>query len=132
MIEYSQGEKNFKIIENAKLSTQQKHALDKISEYMQKFNGTGVQEVIEKAVYELLGLIIVYPVEDENKWCDHNGRVLPDAYAMKALTVRDMAYRVHTDLGDNFIRAVDARTKRILGHDHALKNGDVIKIIAKR
>ena len=132
LIEYSPGDKNFKIIENANLSNQQKHALDKISEYMEKFNGTGVQKVIERAIYDLLGLIIVYPVEDENKWCDHDGRVLPDAYAMKPLTVLDMAYKVHTDLGENFIRAVDGRTKRILGHDHGLKNGDVIKIIAKK
>lgn len=38
----------------------------------------------------------------------------------------------HTDPGDNFIRAIDGRSKRILGCDYVLKEGDVIKIVAGR
>ena len=44
---------------------------------------------------------------------------------------RDLAFKVHTDLGDNFIRAIDGRTHMVIGHDHVLKPGDVIKIVAK-
>ncbi len=45
-------------------------------------------------------------------------------------TAVDLAFKVHTDLGQNFIRAIDARTKRIVGHDHELNDCDVIKIVA--
>jgi hypothetical protein len=38
---------------------------------------------------------------------------------------------VHTDLGEHFIRAVDARTKRVVGQAHELQEGDVVKIVAK-
>ncbi|MEE8565044.1 MAG: TGS domain-containing protein, partial [Candidatus Thermoplasmatota archaeon] len=43
---------------------------------------------------------------------------------------KDLAYKVHTDIGDHFIRAIDARTHRIIGADHELNDGDVIRIIA--
>jgi ribosome-binding ATPase YchF (GTP1/OBG family) len=38
---------------------------------------------------------------------------------------------VHTDLGDGFIRATDARTSRIIGAEHELEDGAVVKIHAK-
>jgi ribosome-binding ATPase YchF (GTP1/OBG family) len=70
-------------------------------------------------------------VEDETHLTDKEGRVLPDAYLMKqGSTAVDLAFKVHTDLGKNFIRAIDARTKRVVGHDHELKDCDVIKIVA--
>ena len=47
----------------------------------------------------------------------------------KGSNAKDLAYKVHTDIGDNFIRAIDARTHRIIGSDHELKDGDVIRII---
>ena len=88
--------------------------------------------MIEQAAFRLLDLITVYPVEDETHWTDHNGNVLPDAYLVpRGSTAKDLAYKVHTDLGDNFIRAIDARTGRVIGHDHELKDGDVIKIVAR-
>jgi hypothetical protein len=39
---------------------------------------------------------------------------------------------VHTDIGKNYITAVNARTKKPVGHDYELKDGDVIKIVAKK
>ncbi|MEM1814255.1 MAG: TGS domain-containing protein, partial [Thermoplasmatales archaeon] len=72
-------------------------------------------------------------VEDENHWTDKNGNVLPDAILMrKGATALDLAYKVHTDLGERFIRAINGRTKRTLGRDYILENGDVIKIVASR
>jgi ribosome-binding ATPase len=57
--------------------------------------------------------------------------VLPDAFLIpNGSTAKDLAYKVHTDIGDHFIRAIDARTKRVIGADHKLKDGDVISIIA--
>jgi hypothetical protein len=48
----------------------------------------------------------------------------------EAPTARDLAYKVHTDFGHHFVRAVDARARRVVGADHALKAGDVVKIVA--
>ena len=47
-------------------------------------------------------------------------------------TARDLAYKVHTELGDKFIRAVNAKTKRTVGSDYILQDGDDIRIVANR
>jgi hypothetical protein len=132
LIDYYSGEKEFKILKPEDLTDIQKKALNRISEYMNRFGSTGVQSVLEYTTFKLLDLISVYPVEDENKWCDKNGNILPDVYLVKngAITI-DLAYKVHTDLGENFIRGIDAKTKKIIGSDRTLKDGDVIKIVAK-
>ena len=98
---------------------------------IETFGSTGVQECINRTVFELLDLIVVYPVEDEGKWSDKNGNMLPDAYLMKrGSTCHDLAYQIHTEIGDRFLYAVDARTRLRLGEKHELKNGDVIKIVS--
>ncbi len=132
LIEYEYGASEFGILKPEALNSAQKKALETIKEFLDRFGSTGVQRVIEEATFNLLDLITVYPVEDETHWTDHNGNVLPDAYLLpKGSTAKDLAYKVHTDLGDNFIRAIDARTGRVIGHDHELKDGDVIKIVAR-
>jgi hypothetical protein len=79
----------------------------------------------------MLDYIIVYPVEDENKYSDRQGRVLPDAYLMKrGSTPRDLAHRVHTDIGKGFLYAVDARSKMRIKESYLLKDGDIIKIVS--
>ncbi|MDY6958908.1 MAG: TGS domain-containing protein, partial [Halobacteriota archaeon] len=76
---------------------------------------------------------VVYPVEDENKYCDSNKNVLPDAFLMtKGSTPHDMAYKVHSDIGDSFLYAVDARSKRRMGEKHILEDGDVVKVVSTR
>ena len=78
-----------------------------------------------------MDLIVVFPVEDETHFTDSQGRVLPDAYLVpRKSTAYDLAYKVHTDIGDNFIRAIDCRTKRVIGKDYELHDGDIIKIVA--
>ena len=133
IVEYVPGEKSFKIREGVKLNEAQKNALDYMAKNMEKYGGTGVQACLEKAAFDMLDLITVYPVEDENKYTDHFGRVLPDAYLMpRGSTARDLAYKVHTELGEKFIRAVNAKTKRTVGADYVLLDGDVIRIVANR
>jgi len=133
LISYKPGDKDFKIIDESKLNIKQKKALDFIKKnVLGHFGSTGIQKSIEKAV-EMLDLIVVYPVEDETHLTDKEGRVLPDAYFMKkGSTAKDLAYKVHTDLGEHFIRAVDAKTQRTIGADHELKDGDVIQIISDK
>jgi (p)ppGpp synthase/HD superfamily hydrolase len=50
---------------------------------------------------------------------------------MRTWCQKDLAYKVHTDLGDNFIRAINARTKRVVGADYELENDDVITIVSR-
>ena len=133
LVDYTPGDKEFRIRDGVTLKENQKKALDYMAEIMRKNGGTGVQECLEKAAFDLLDLITVYPVEDENKYTDHFGRVLPDAFLIpRGSTARDLAYKVHTELGDKFIRAVNAKTKRTVGSDYILQDGDVIRIVANR
>mgnify|MGYP006310676417 CR=1 FL=1 len=97
---------------------------------LHKYGDTGVQKVINKAVFDLLDYIVVYPVENENKLTDKNGNILPDAVLLpRGSTPEDLAYEIHSDIGDRYIKAIDARTNRTLGKDHELENKDVIKIV---
>jgi ribosome-binding ATPase len=132
LVTYRPGAGSFDLVDRSKLNSSQQQALDKMSDWLKSSGGTGVQPVLEKAVFEVLNLIIVYPVEDETKWIDKQGRVLPDAYLMpRGSNARDLAFKVHTDLGDNFIRAIDGRTHMTVGADHVLKENDVVKIVAR-
>lgn len=130
LIEYKPGSDDFKILKESELNEKQIKALEYIrTNVLKKFGSTGVQKCIEEAV-RMLDLIVVYPVEDETHLSDKKGRILPDAYFMKrGSNAKDLAYKVHTDLGDHFIRAVDARTHRVIGADHQLRDGDVVRIV---
>ncbi len=128
LIKYTPGDSSFEVIGD--VPDKQKKALEFVQGLLNKYENTGVQQVIDKTVYELLDLIVAYPVEDENKACDKKGRVLPDAYLLpKGSTALDLAYKVHTDIGDKFIGAVNAKTKQRVGKDYELKNGDVLRIL---
>jgi len=131
IISYIPGSNTFSILKNEGLSEKQQQALQYIQTHvLTKYGSTGVQKCIEAAV-QMLHLIVVYPVEDAHHLTDKQGRILPDAYLVpQGATARDLAYKVHTDLGKHFIRAIDARTHRVIGADHPLKNGDVVTIIA--
>ncbi len=80
IIEYRPGEDDFEIIKPQKLSSEQKKGLKKIKkEILGKYGSTGVQECLEKTIKDLLNKIVVYPVENENNYTNHDGEVLPDA-----------------------------------------------------
>ena len=133
LVNYLPGDDKFSIADPSKLNANQTKALDTIGEAVGRLHGTGVQKCLEKAAYELLDLIIVYPVEDEARLTDHDGRVLPDAFLVpKGTTARGLAYKVHTDLGDNFIRAINVRTHRTVGNDYVLQNNDVLTIVSRK
>jgi len=133
LISYEPGSDDFKVLKPEAISGPQLRALELTSKLLKKWGSTGVQQVIEKAIYELLELIVVYPVEDENKLTDKKGNVLPDAFLVtKGTTAREFAYVIHSDLGETFIHAIDARTKRRLGEEYVLKDRDVIRIVAAK
>ncbi|MCD4704119.1 MAG: redox-regulated ATPase YchF [Methanosarcinaceae archaeon] len=132
IIRYDPGDPDFTVV-SEELNDAQKKGLDNVHHLMEQMkpSGCGIQECINQAVFDLLDLIVVYPVEDEGKWMDKNDRVLPDAYLMKkGSNAHDLAYRVHSDIGDRFLYAVNARTKMRLGEKHELEDGDIIKIVS--
>ncbi|MBC7110476.1 MAG: redox-regulated ATPase YchF, partial [Archaeoglobi archaeon] len=128
LVDYLPGDDDFEIV--GEVTEAQRKALEKIRELMKKFGGTGVQKCINRLVLDVLDMIVVYPVEDENRLSDKEGNVLPDAFLMKrGSTARDLAYEIHSDIGKSFLYALDVRTKRRLGEDYELKDGDVLKIV---
>ncbi len=134
IINYTPGDSRFETLEPQKVTESQQRALKIIQEkILQKYGTTGVQAAINAAFTKLLSMIAVYTVEDVEKLSDHNGRVLPDARLVPlGTTARELAYKVHTELGESFIYAVDGRTKRRLGEDYILKDRDVISIISAK
>jgi len=129
LIEYVPGESDFKII--GKPDEKQEALLNTIKEKVLKpFGTTGVQEVLDKAVFDVLGYVAVFPVANQ-KLRDKEGRILPDCFLMRPnSTALDLAFKIHEELGRNFIRAIDVRTGKFLGKDYKLRHRDVIEIIA--
>jgi len=128
MIDYIPGEKSFAVENESLFSDQQKKALDFIRINVLEKHGTGVQQVVNAAVFELLKYIAIFP-GGVNKLADSNGNVLPDCFLMPpGTTALDFAYRLHTDFGDNFIKAIDVKTKMPVGKEHLLKHRDVVEI----
>jgi ribosome-binding ATPase YchF (GTP1/OBG family) len=134
LIDYKPGDCNFKIKDSGRLTESQVRALELIRErVLLKYGSTGVQEAINMAFFKLLNMITVYPVEDVEHLTDHNGRVLPDAYLVPyGTTARELAYLIHTELGESFIYAVEAREKKRVGEDYTLKDRDVISIVSAK
>ncbi len=130
LVEYTPGDPRFNIRDPAKLSPAQANALKMVDEKVMKaYGGTGVQEAVNQAFFELLHAIVVFPVEDETRLTDKDGRVLPDAFVMRGgSTAIDLARTVHSELAETFIYAIDARTGKRLGSDHVLKDRDIVKI----
>jgi ribosome-binding ATPase YchF (GTP1/OBG family) len=133
LVEYLPGDLDFKLSSD-KLTDEQKKALDMVKKrVLEKWGSTGVQQALNTAFFELLEMITVYPVEDVERMSDHKGRVLPDVYLVKkGTTARELAYMIHSDLGDSFLSAIEARSKRRVGEDYQIKDQDVLKIVATK
>jgi hypothetical protein len=130
IIKYSPGDSDFSVVKE--LDERHKKALEFIrARVLDIYGSTGVQKIIDKIVFEILSMIVVYPVENEHKFTDKKNNVLPDAFLMrKGATALDLAYKVHEDIGKKFVAAVDARTGRHLSSHYELRNGDIISIKA--
>ena len=111
------------------LTEKQIEALEQIQKnVLDKFGSTGVQEVLDKSVFDLLNYIAIFPAG--SKLSDSKGNILPDCFLLPSgSTALDFAYYLHTDIGDKFIKAIDVRTKQPVGKDHALKHRDGIEIM---
>jgi hypothetical protein len=131
LISYISGDSSFEIIDESKLNANQIKALEYIqTNILDVYGSTGIQKALNTAVFELLDMIVVYPVGDEHKLTDQKGNVLPDAFLVpKGSTPREFAYIIHTDIGDKFMHAVDARKSMRIASDYELQDRDIIKIV---
>ena len=131
LVDYVPGSNNFSIKENIEISSQQKNALDVVHTVFSKIETTGIQKTLNSAVFDVLKAIVVYPVEDETKFCNKDGVVFPDAKLLAdGSTAKDLAAIIHADIAKGFLHAIDCKTKQRIGAEHKLKNGDVVKIVS--
>jgi len=132
LIKYMPGDPDFSVV--GEMDAKHLAALNFIREHvLKKYGSTGVQKTIDRIVFDVLEMIVVYPVENEHRFTDKKGNVLPDALLMKkGSTALDLAFAVHEDIGKRFVAAVDARSGKHVSASYELKNGDVISIKAAR
>ena len=132
IITYVPGEKNFDICAE-KINDKQKIALEFIKKNVLEIYGTtGVQEVLNKAVFEVLNYVHIYP-GGINNLEDKDGNVLPDCFLLKkGATALDFAFKIHTDIGNGFIKAMNVKKKVPIGKDYILEDGDVVEIMSKK
>ena len=81
--------------------------------------------------FRLLNMNCVYPVEDQTKFSDKEGNVLPDVILVPFnATLLDVAGHVHSELAQTMIHGIDARTGVRLPADYIVRDKDVIKVVA--
>jgi ribosome-binding ATPase YchF (GTP1/OBG family) len=133
IIKYIPGDNKFEIINEASLNERQKKGLDFVkANVLDKLGTTGVEHVLNKAVFELLNRIAVYPVAN-SKLTDKDGNVLPDCFIVpKDINALDFAFKVHTDIGNNFVKAINLKTKQPVAKEAPLHNNDVIEIMTSK
>ncbi len=131
LIKYIPGDDNFELLEKDKLNEKQTKALEFIqTNILNKYKSTGIQDVLNKAIFELLGYMAIHP-GGVSKLEDSDGNVLPDCFLMPPeTTALNFAFRLHTDFGKKFICAKDVRTKMTVGKEHKLKHLDIVEIVA--
>ncbi|KXH70566.1 MAG: hypothetical protein AM326_04170 [Candidatus Thorarchaeota archaeon SMTZ-45] len=134
VIKYIPGDNDFEILSPGSLKESELEQLEKIREHiLRKYGGSGVQNLLNRAVFDYLNMITVYPVHDANSLTDSDGNVLPDVYLVpKGTTAKEFAGHIHTDLMKSFIHGIDARTKMRISDKHELKDRDVIKIVSAK
>ena len=131
IINYTSGDNGFKINQEKEIPVPQQKALDLVNTIFSKITSTGIQKILNSAVFDSLNLIVVYPVEDESKLSNKEGTILPDTKLLpQNSTAKDLASLIHADIAKGFLHAIDCKTKQRISGDQKLKHGDVIKIIS--
>jgi hypothetical protein len=131
IVNYSSGDENFTIAEGKEILPSQQKALKLVKSVFSKIPSTGIQKILNTAVFDSLKFIVVYPVEDETKLINKDGVVLPDTKLLpQDSTAKDLATLIHADIAKGFLHAIDCKTKQRISGDQKLKNGDVIKIVS--
>jgi ribosome-binding ATPase YchF (GTP1/OBG family) len=135
IINYIPGSNDFEILDEKKLTSNELEMLEKINRKILKtYNNTGIQNALDYAALTIANQICVYPVSDINSYSDNKGNVLPDAFLVeKGTFLRDFVRdKIHTELAENFMFGINATTKKRLGENYELKDGDIVKIVTSR
>ncbi len=131
IINYNSGDNGFKINAEKEIPAPQQKALDLVSTIFSKIESTGIQKILNTAVFDSLNLITVFPVEDETKLTNKDGVILPDTKLLpQDSTAKDLAGLIHADIAKGFLHAIDCKTKQRISGEQKLKHGDVIKIVS--
>ena len=131
IVNYSPGDEGFTITEGKEIPPPQQKALDLVKSVFSKIPSTGIQKILNTAVFDSLNFIVVYPVEDETKLINKDGVIFPDTKLLpQDSTAKDLAGLIHADIAKGFLHAIDCKTKQRISGDQKLKNGDVIKIVS--
>ena len=131
MVEYDG--KKITLTEKGSANPRAAEAIGRIAAYVSANGSTGVADAVDTAVYKLAGYMVAYPVEDENHFSNHFGKILPDAILLKkGSTPLDLAGAIHADLAKHFLHAVDAEKKTRMGKEHPLEDGAVVKIVSAK
>ena len=131
IVNYSPGDNSFTIPDGKEIAPPQQKALNLVNDVLSKITTTGIQKILNKAVFDSLNFIVVYPVEDETKLTNKDGIILPDTKLLpQDSTAKDLAFLIHADIAKGFLHAIDCKTKQRISGDQKLKNGDVIKIVS--
>jgi ribosome-binding ATPase YchF (GTP1/OBG family) len=133
LIEYLPGQSDFKVLDANKLNEKQLKALDFVkTQILNKYNSTGVQDILEKSVFDILKYMPIFPA-GSTKLADSQGRILPDCFLLPPKsTALDFAFAIHSDLGNKFIKAILARNKLMVGKEYELKPRDALEIVSGR
>ena len=127
VVDYMAGEDSFDIVDD--ISADQEAGLEQIREFIGAFGGTGVQQAIETALFDVLGCMVIFP-GSANGSADEKG-VFRDCFILpEESTTSDFAYFLHSDIGDGLLHGIDCRSKRQIGADHDLEHRDVVEIIS--
>jgi len=126
-VDYRPGDGEFEIV--ADVSDEQEAGLEQIREFLDDFGSTGVQDALEAALFDVLGVTPVFP-GGANGLGNERGEVLPDCYLLPPdSTAEDFAYSLHSDIGEGFLHAIDCRSNRQRGADYELDDRDVLEVV---
>jgi len=130
LIGYVPGENRFEI--KKELNEKQKNALETIRKnVLEVYGSTGVQQIMNSAVFDILKYLAIFPA-GAHKLADSKGNILPDCFLLPSgSSALDFAFSLHTDIGKNFVKAIDARTGKAVGKDYKLKHRDALEIAVK-
>ncbi|MFX0106173.1 MAG: YchF-related putative GTPase [Candidatus Hodarchaeota archaeon] len=134
-INYIPGSDEFEIVDESKLSSEEIKMLKKVKfKILNRYGGTGIQYALDYASFTIANQICVYPVSDINTYSDNKENVLPDAFLVKKGTfLRDfIREKIHSELAENFMFGIDAKSKKRLGEKYELKDRDIIKIVTSK
>ncbi|MYL16422.1 redox-regulated ATPase YchF [Halorubrum terrestre] len=129
VVDYTPGESDFEVVGD--VSGEQKAGLDQIGEFVDEYDGTGVQGALEAAVFDVLGCIAVFP-GSANGSKDEKG-VFRDCFILpEGSTTEDFAYHIHSDIGEGLLHGTDCRSGRQVGADSELSHRDVIELVSTK